>query len=56
MAMQQSNRQCMECWCYYRLLKTTEKCLSVTLVDLIHTAEYIVKLLLPPGSATALVF
>jgi len=56
MAMQQSNRQCMECLYYYRLLQTTEKYLSVTLVDFIHTAEYIVKLLIPPGSPITLVF
>jgi len=51
--MQQSDRQCMECLYYYRLSKNTEKCL---LVDFIHTAEYIVKLLLPPGSHITLVF
>jgi len=54
--MQQSDRQCMECLYYYRLLQTTEKYLSVTLVDFIHTAEYIVKLLIPPGSPITLVF
>jgi len=31
-------------------------CLSVTLVDCIHTAEDIVKLLVRPGSAVILVF
>ena len=54
MAMQQSDRQCMEC--LYRLLKITEKCISVTFVDFIHTVEYIVKLTLPPGSPITLVF
>jgi len=39
-----------------RLSVCLSVCLSVTLLDCIHTAEDIVKLLIWPGSPTALVF